>query len=226
MASWSNYLDVTRTAFSESRSDDPFNDFLGLINVDFLTACEYSNFRRTLSRVGRRLPPAHGHFLGEGGSYIVRRIPYDAGEHVIAALGEPERDSKPNFVVLKQQIFYSDDRTNLKVTDIHRLRAAMLEMKILRHQPIHDHPNIISLLQTRWDFQDDFNITLPSVVMEYGDFGTLADFQDPEILALTANTKKDICLDIARGLQFLHDCGVIHGDVKPEYVLALYYPFP
>ncbi|KAH9208697.1 kinase-like domain-containing protein, partial [Leptodontidium sp. 2 PMI_412] len=37
-------------------------------------------------------------------------------------------------------------------------------------------------------------------------------------------TKKSIALNIARGLSALHQCGVIHGDMKPENVLIFYKP--
>lgn len=37
-------------------------------------------------------------------------------------------------------------------------------------------------------------------------------------------TKKSIALDIARGLSALHQCGVIHGDMKPENVLIFFKP--
>lgn len=220
MNSLSQWAEVTRLAFPTSEAN-PFNDFLSLIDIEFLAACEFTNFRLFASDVGTRLPPAHGHVLGTGGTYFVRRVPYDAGGHRIAALREVWREPKPQFTVLKQQQFIEDSEGIIKVRDIHRVQSAMLEMKILRHSAIRNHPNIIELYQIRWDVQEDLQLVSPSLLMEYGDFGTLADFQDHKFLALTWDAKKDICLDIAHGLQFLHDCGVIHGDVKPEYALSL-----
>jgi serine/threonine protein kinase len=220
MDSLSSWAESTRSAFPESQTD-PFHDFLGLIDVEFLTAVEFTNFRNNFTDVGRALSPAHGHVLGAGGTYIVRRIPFDASAHRVAALGEPWRYSNSGFVALKQQKLIDDRDSIVRVQDVDRMRAAMMEMKILRHQPIRNHPNIINLLQMRWDVQDDFRLVVPSVVMEIGDYGTLADFQDAEILALNSVTKKRICLDTARGLQFLHECGIVHGDVKSEYAKPL-----
>jgi serine/threonine protein kinase len=212
MDSLSAWCTATRPAFPETQPD-PFNDFLGVIDIDFLTACEFSNFHKDQADVGKRMYPSHSYVLGEGGTYIVRRIPYDSLDHQVSALHEPWESSGSKFVVLKQQKVIE---SSVRVQDIDRLRSAMMEMKILRHEPIRKHPNIIKLLQMRWDVQDDFDFVLPSVVMEYGDFGTLADFQDSEILTLSWGTKKKICVDIARGLQVLHDCGIVHGDVKSE----------
>jgi serine/threonine protein kinase len=46
----------------------------------------------------------------------------------------------------------------------------------------------------------------------------------PRHSSLPFATKKGIALDIARGLSALHDCGAIHGDMKPENVLIFREP--
>ncbi|KAF2262668.1 hypothetical protein CC78DRAFT_314456 [Lojkania enalia] len=217
MNSLSQWAEVTRSAFPAQQSHhDPFNDFLGIIDIDFLAACEYTNFRIHGTNVGMRIPPADGHALGQGGTYFVRRVAYDSSLHRIAALGELWKDPKPSFAVLKQESI-DDNDSIVNIKDIDHMRSAMLEMRILRHAPVHEHPNIIGLYQMRWDVHDDFRLVSPSVVMEYGHFGTLADFQDHEFLSLNWSSKKGLCLDVAQGLQFLHECGIIHGDIKTEY---------
>jgi len=214
MNSLSQWAGTTRSAFP-TRQNNAFSDFLGFIDLEFLTACEYTNASGYGPHIGRKLQIAHSHLLGAGGTYTVYRIPYVSFEHSVGALGNHEQNPKPKFVVLKQQ---SIDVSNslVEVQDIYRIRSAMVEMKILRYEPIRKHPNIINLYQMRWDIHDDFKLVSPSIMMEYGDFGTLADFQDHELLALNWRSKKGICLDVAEGLQFLHDCGIIHGDLKPE----------
>lgn len=38
--------------------------------------------------------------------------------------------------------------------------------------------------------------------------------------SLPFSTKRSLALDVANGLQVLHRCGVIHGDMKPENILV------
>jgi serine/threonine protein kinase len=42
--------------------------------------------------------------------------------------------------------------------------------------------------------------------------------------SLPSAMKKGIALDIARGLSALHQCGVVHGDLKPANILAFLKP--
>jgi serine/threonine protein kinase len=57
------------------------------------------------------------------------------------------------------------------------------------------------------------------LIMEYADRGTLQDLFSGEIL-LSLRTKVKLSLDVARGLKALHECGLIHGDLKMENVLV------
>jgi serine/threonine protein kinase len=54
--------------------------------------------------------------------------------------------------------------------------------------------------------------------MPYATYGTLDAFQwSPE---LKAEEKISMCLDVALGLKALHECEVVHGDLKSENVLV------
>jgi serine/threonine protein kinase len=59
----------------------------------------------------------------------------------------------------------------------------------------------------------------PVLVMEYADQGTLVDYFDHEP-ELSFSTRKMLCTDIANGLLALHNCGIVHGDLKLEKVLV------
>src|SRR5882762_10780213 len=63
------------------------------------------------------------------------------------------------------------------------------------------------------------------MVLECTDFGNLAEFQLSHCNT-TWVQKKKICLDITAGLSMLHDCGIFHGDLKPENVLIFCGPTP
>lgn len=43
--------------------------------------------------------------------------------------------------------------------------------------------------------------------------------------SLPFNTKIDLSLDIASGLDFVHSLGVVHGDIKPQNILVFAGPF-
>ncbi|KAI9771511.1 MAG: hypothetical protein M1840_002131 [Geoglossum simile] len=57
------------------------------------------------------------------------------------------------------------------------------------------------------------------LLMELADMGTLAAFQSQK-KSLPYGLKMKLCRDIANGLQALHACGIVHGDVKSENVLV------
>jgi serine/threonine protein kinase len=68
-----------------------------------------------------------------------------------------------------------------------------------------------------WDTQSNLADALASsLIFEYADLGTVSAFQGLKKLILHANAKLPICLDVAEGLTFLNECGIIHGDIKSE----------
>lgn len=145
---------------------------------------------------------------------MVRRVPYDPYEHCVAVWDDPPEPRNSKFVVFKQPLLPNINAG--KEEDAARLQAVLTEMKVLYHQPVRKHPNIVKLLQFRWDTQDGPNLIAPSLVLEHADLGSLSAFQDPRRVILHSRAKTQICLDIAEGLHFLHRCGIVHGDVKSE----------
>ncbi|KAJ4468507.1 hypothetical protein C8R41DRAFT_854369 [Lentinula lateritia] len=98
-------------------------------------------------------------------------------------------------------------------------KQLITEVRVLLHEPVRYHPNIVRLLGISWGAVDDMQSNFPALVFEYSDLGTLAQFQSNSIGALSFDVKKKLCWDVAKGISILHACSVIHGDLKHENVL-------
>jgi serine/threonine protein kinase len=98
-----------------------------------------------------------------------------------------------------------------------RLESILLEIQIMHHSPLHNHPNILELLGYGWKSQG--NNPLPYVIVEYSSHGSLrSHLRSQPIHSLR---KKAINGgDVAAGLMALHACGIVHGDLKLDNVLV------
>ncbi|KAK3385136.1 hypothetical protein B0H63DRAFT_472415 [Podospora didyma] len=107
-----------------------------------------------------------------------------------------------------------------------RVRAMMLELRALAHPPIRRHENIVKLMGIAWE-TDQFDVARkwPVLVIERATRGTLARLLVKEALP-SAGVRANLMLDTASGLEVLHACGIIHGDIKLENVLAFDNPDP
>lgn len=101
-----------------------------------------------------------------------------------------------------------------------RIKAMMLELRTLAHDPVRKHENIVNLLGLAWE-TDPFDIERkwPVFPVERATRGTLLDLFQTETL-FTLPIRLNIILDVTLGLEVLHLCGIIHGDVKFENVLV------
>ncbi|KAF9894839.1 hypothetical protein FE257_004460 [Aspergillus nanangensis] len=125
---------------------------------------------------------------------------------------------RSEFVVYKKLRGLTDKLDVIEKGEL--LRAALLEVRILTHQPLQDHPNIIRLLQLIWEPDPDLlDHAWPVIVLEYAENGTLADFQEDHRDAGFA-LKKQLCRDVGNGLLALHASDIVHGDLKSENVLV------
>lgn len=92
------------------------------------------------------------------------------------------------------------------------------ELRVLCHPSLLRHENIIKLLG--FDFQEDYDndeLAWPVIAMEYAEYGSLDDYR--QNVTFDNELTRELLLDIALGLDALHHCNIIHGDLKSENVL-------
>ncbi|KAI1447247.1 hypothetical protein F5Y02DRAFT_424913 [Annulohypoxylon stygium] len=96
----------------------------------------------------------------------------------------------------------------------------VIELCILTHERVTSHPNIIKLLGIC--SSEDDHLSSLALVFEYSSHGTLRSFLiGEESRGLKVETL-DLILQVARGLECLHQIKVVHCDVKTENVLMFY----
>jgi hypothetical protein len=145
--------------------------------------------------------------LGRGASFVVQcaRLPdrtnVSSGKNISVALKRirPGRNSS---------------RTRQSFQEI------IADLICLSHQPLHQHPNVVTLLGLGWELSPSTSDSRlwPYLILEYAVHGTLADFQNSGKILPYAEKKK-IALDIADGLGAVHYSNIIHGDIKSENIL-------
>jgi len=146
--------------------------------------------------------------VGHGISFIVERA--DLLEADAAGDTQESREPTKRVVVVK----------TVREDQHHRNQwgEVLLEMRALLHEPIRYHPNIVRLLDIRWDVSADTGSPFPAIVQEYASFGTLDKLQQRS-QPLPFSIKQKLCYDVGRALSIIHACGMVHGDLKHENVL-------
>lgn len=118
------------------------------------------------------------------------------------------------------QVFKAVNRLNGQPTAVKVIRKEPLDVKseirlrkeieILRYAK---HPNLVQLYDI---FETQACLY---IVTEYMDGGSLFEWLETRKFRITEKVAKGLVTDIARGLSFLHENGVVHRDVKLENVL-------
>ncbi|KAG7006613.1 hypothetical protein G7Y79_00013g033850 [Physcia stellaris] len=106
-----------------------------------------------------------------------------------------------------------------------RINLLFNEVLTMRHPPLAAHPNIVQLLGIGFESEgpDSDRNVMPTLVPECAELGNLAEVLETakrEDRPLSFDQKLAFCVDVAHGLEALHACDIIHGDVKCENVLV------
>jgi serine/threonine protein kinase len=166
--------------------------------------------------------------IGEGASFLasVQKLPsaepvvgltLDMGRGLMVTAKSKPRNT-PSFIVYKVARVQFEESGEPVREHRRALASVLMELRALTFAPLAEHPNIIDFLGLAWG-SNVFNPEhkLPVLVVEYAQHGTLADIQNKR--ELSSRLQQSICLDIALGIDILHQYGIVHSDIKAENVL-------
>ncbi|KAH8668031.1 hypothetical protein BGZ60DRAFT_42099 [Tricladium varicosporioides] len=159
--------------------------------------------------------------LGTGSLFVFRAKHFDSGDSGFRPIDG--RFINTELYCLKTPNFNSNHIVDRDDFRKEYYNTALQELRILLHPKLRTCENIINLFGL--DFQedcDDHKAAWPVLLTEYAEYGTLNNLQ--ENISFNAELERLLLLDVAFGLQVLHQCNVVHGDVKSENVLVCRHP--
>ncbi|KAL8655378.1 MAG: hypothetical protein Q9210_000912 [Variospora velana] len=156
--------------------------------------------------------------LGQGASFLVNgvELPWDYADPSTGTLF-PQGE----VLAFKRAVLNRD--MSDPISD--RIRVVFNELLTTCHPPLRSHPNIVKLHGIAFETEgpaDALNC-MPVLVLECAELGNLAEILETarkEDRAIDFQDKLSLCIDIAHGLEILHSCDIVHGDVKCENVLV------
>ncbi|KAF8534788.1 hypothetical protein BDD12DRAFT_913185 [Trichophaea hybrida] len=156
--------------------------------------------------------------IGSGGTFLVYKADLNLLED-IPKMGFSEGTASDG-CVLKRTRANPLCREEGVDAEASRYAAIIAELQLLTHPPIAEHENIVTFLGLAWDLEvgpNDTSSVWPVLVLESAAESSLDEYSKSE--GNPENWGMGVCRDIARGLVFLHDRGIVHCDVKAENVL-------
>ena len=95
--------------------------------------------------------------------------------------------------------------------------GVMRELRVLTHPPFRNHECLVAALAYGWATSPELGVH-PYLVLDYSDHGNLAVYL--QRITPPVDQCRNLALDVAVGLQALHQSNIIHGDLKPDNVLV------
>ncbi|EFR03323.1 serine/threonine protein kinase [Nannizzia gypsea CBS 118893] len=151
-------------------------------------------------------------------SFIASGAQFTVNKEVVtfeATLGE-QHD-----VVSKVPKFFLDpnEKLSLSNTAVRRhVRDLITELSVLCHPKLRNHPNIVHLMG--WGLDTSIWHQPPFLALEAADGDLESILRTQPDLSMT--DRQSILLDVANGLDAMHEVGFVHGDLKPSNILIFY----
>jgi serine/threonine protein kinase/ankyrin repeat protein len=165
--------------------------------------------------------------IGHGLTFVVERAELDDAPRAdvdVEPLPPSIAGSSKQTIATKRVVVLKTVREDNTRSNRNQWAEVLLEIRALLHEPVRYHPNIVRLLDIRWDASADTGSPFPGLVVEYAKYGTLASLQHSSA-PLPFSIKQKLCYDIGRALSIIHACGMIHGDLKHENILVFANPY-
>ncbi|RWA06951.1 hypothetical protein EKO27_g8151 [Xylaria grammica] len=122
---------------------------------------------------------------------------------------------------ISEGIIIKRPRKSILEQETYALVSFITELRVRTHAPLKEHPNIAQLRGVGWDFEDEeATIPRPLLLEELAPQGALDNFWARwNFIRLKFKSKLDLARNVAEGIRAMHDCGIVHGDIKPENIL-------
>jgi serine/threonine protein kinase len=169
------------------------------------------------------LPENFGVRVSDPGPYQAEnkgiKVPYLLGRGASCSVVQHETDDSTikavesgTIVALKR--YTHDASADDLATDKRLAEVILQDLRVLCHPRLRSHENFSRLLYMSWE---PYSL-VPVLALELASFGTLLDVLESEF-KMSWLQKCHVSLDITLGLHHLHDCGFVHGDIKPANIM-------